>query len=161
MGVGINVPLYVIAGAIILALASIIPVVVLMCRPNSSVAPDIINNIAEPTSDVYSDKLIKITADSIIFYKYHFPFGNKKTVELSKIDYIKIIKGSNLRLWGSDDFRTWFPADWSRMSRDRMFIVYLKSKWSRIGFTVEDSSEVLAVLNNKGLLCPDACQNNS
>ena len=47
---------------------------------------------------------------------------------------------------------TWFPRDWRRPSRDRIFYMTFPNKRRRIGFTVEDSHPVTDILRDKGLL---------
>ncbi len=109
---------------------------------------------AEPES-LYADRLVEITDDAIIFRYYYFPAGNKR-VRFDEIDYVRILRLGTLtgkwRIWGSGDFRTWWPADWNRPSRDTGFLLVRKSKWTRIAFTVEDEETVTTILRNKGLL---------
>jgi hypothetical protein len=58
------------------------------------------------------------------------------------------------RLHGTGDplFRIWFPADYDRPSRDKIFAMKVKNKWIRIGFTVENSLAVSELFKTKGLL---------
>lgn len=104
---------------------------------------------------IYSDKLVKITNNYILFKNYYFPFGPKK-VKFSEIKYIAEKKPTLLngkwRIYGTGDLRTWFPCDWKRPCRDRIFILSFINKKRRIGFTVEDSETVLKILSEKGLL---------
>jgi len=108
-----------------------------------------------PTTDQYKDKLIEITADAITFKKYYFPIGSK-TIKLSQIEYIQekqpTIKNGKWRLHGTGDFKTWFPADYRRPTRDKIFIMKLKNKWMQIGFTVENSEAISELFRTKGLL---------
>jgi hypothetical protein len=101
----------------------------------------------------YIDKLIAIGDDSILIRKYYFPFGSKR-VKLSDIKNITVYEPSLLsgkyRYWGTGNFRTWYPSD-NRINRDKIFIMRLKKKWWRVGFTVEDSQTVLSLLKDK---CP-------
>ena len=101
---------------------------------------------------IYSDGIIEMTGESILFRKYYFPFGSKR-IELSRIDHIEVRTPSLLngkwRIHGTGDFRTWFPCDAKRPERDRIFIIHLKNRWRRIGFTAEDSSAVLTVLRGR------------
>jgi hypothetical protein len=100
---------------------------------------------------VYSDKLIKIDDDTILVRDYYYPFGDKR-VHFENIDSIVVKKPTLLsgkyRYYGTGDFHTWFPPD-NRTSRDKIFIINIKKKWWRIGFTVENSQAVLNVLKGK------------
>ena len=103
---------------------------------------------------VYEDKLIAIFADSILLRNYYFFSIGSKRIRFDRIRAITVEKPTlstgRWRLQGSGDFRTWFPLDAKRPKRDRIFIVTLLDKRTRIGFTVEDSDEVLRILTEKG-----------
>lgn len=108
-----------------------------------------------PSAGIYKDRLIEITGDIITFYNYYFPAG-AKTVPFSQVKSIEekpptLINGK-WRLHGTGDFRTWFPADYNRPARDTIYIMKLRGKWVRIGFTAEDSKAVSELLRSKGLL---------
>lgn len=60
--------------------------------------------------------------------------------------------GGSWRIWGSGDLHTWFPLDGARPNRDRIFIMFLRNRYWRIGFTVEHSNEVTEILKGRGLL---------
>jgi len=102
---------------------------------------------------LYSDKLIEISERTILIRKYFYPFGPKR-VNLTDIETITVYKPSlasgKFRYWGTGNFRTWYPPD-NRAKRDKIFVMKLKKKWWRIGFTVEDSEKVLNILNSN---CP-------
>lgn len=104
---------------------------------------------------IYSDKLVEVTNDGILFRHYHFPFGSRR-VAFSEVDGVlaKEATWSNgkWRIWGTGDFVTWFPRDWKRPGRDRIFIISFPGRRRRIGFTAEDSQKVMNILNEKGLL---------
>ena len=104
---------------------------------------------------VYLDKLVEITDNSILFRWYYFPFGSKRVI-LSDIDHIVEKKptlwSGKWRIHGTGDFKTWFPCDWKRPIRDRIFIISFHNKWKRIGFTVEDSETVAKIFKDKELL---------
>ncbi len=112
----------------------------------------------------YCDKLIQIAGDHIVFHWYYFPFGSKR-VPLSDIEYIVPLQPSlaagSWRIWGTGDFSTWFPCDWSRRKRDVIFHLKLKGKSRFIGFTVEDSWTVLPLFREMGLLKTDSARGNS
>ena len=103
----------------------------------------------------YQDKLVELTAEKITFHHYYFPFCDR-SVPFKQIEDIQVTPASILtgrwRLWGTGDFRTWFPLDMKRPKRDRIFIVSLRGSKLRIGFTVEDSAKVEAILKASGLL---------
>ena len=119
-------------------------------------------------SILYSDNLVEITDDTITFKKFSFglsvgpkrlEFGfsfRPKRLKLSQIARVEERPPSLLsgkwRIWGTSDFRTWFPLDWHRPQRDKIFIVSLRASRKRIGFTVEDSKRVRGILKEKGLL---------
>ena len=99
---------------------------------------------------LYKDKLIEVFEDSVIFHDYYFPFRDKR-VEFKDVDSVIVLKPTILsgkyRYYGTGDFRTWFPPD-HRSSRDKIFVMKLKKKWWRVGFTVEDSGIVLDILKH-------------
>ena len=101
---------------------------------------------------LYSDKLVEITGDAIPFRMYYFPFGSKR-VKLPTIARLRVMAPTLLngkwRQWGTGDFSTWFPLDWRRSSRDRIFLAFLADRRVRIGFTVEDSDAVIRILGDK------------
>jgi len=103
----------------------------------------------------YQDKLVELTDDAITFHHYYFPFGDR-SVPFKQIEHIEVTSVPPMterwRLWGTGDFRTWFPLDMKRPKRDRIFIASLRGSHLRIGFTVEDSAQVEAILKDAGLL---------
>jgi hypothetical protein len=104
----------------------------------------------------YQDRLIEITDQEIVFHRYYFPFGGDKHVPISLIENIQArppsFFGGSWRIWGSGNFRTWFPLDGARPKRDMIFIAFLRGRFRRIGFTVEDSAKVIEILRERGLL---------
>jgi hypothetical protein len=113
---------------------------------------------------IYADRLIQVTETSILFKSYYFPSGSKR-IELSDIDHVEVIEPTLLsgkwRIHGSGDFRTWFPRDLKRPKRDRLFIIHLRNRWRRIGFTVEDSNRLIDVLKDRKILIKDRQSDNS
>lgn len=103
---------------------------------------------------LYSDKLLDITDDAIVLKRYYFPRGAKR-VAFSDIERIAsehpTWRNGKWRVWGTGTFRTWFPLDWQRPSRDRVFIIFLLTSRRRIGFTAESSERVSAILRQKGV----------
>jgi hypothetical protein len=107
-------------------------------------------------STLYEDGLIEVTDQEIVFRRYYFPSGAAKRVPLDQLERVEVRKpsffGGSWRLWGTGNFRTWFPWDGARPSRDRIFIAYLRGSYLRIGFTVEHSQKVIEILKKRGLL---------
>lgn len=92
------------------------------------------------TEIVYTDRLVEITRETIKFRHYYFPFG-AKTINIGDIETVETLDPSLLsgkwRIHGTGDFRTWFPRDLQRPKRDAIFVLFLRKRWRRIGFTVE------------------------
>jgi hypothetical protein len=106
-------------------------------------------------STIYKDKLIEVTDEGITFHRYYFPFGDRSIpfaqIERVEVGSPSVIDGS-WRLWGTGDFRTWFPLDGERPKRDRIFVATVRDSSRRIGFTVEDAPQVERVLRERRLL---------
>jgi hypothetical protein len=104
---------------------------------------------------LYSDSLVEISPETILFRRYYFPFGAKR-LKLSDIDRVVVQKPTfatgKYRLQGSGGLRTWFPMDPQRPKRNRIFVILLRNKWRRIGFTVEDEVTVEQILRQRQLL---------
>jgi len=107
------------------------------------------------TPPLYRDRLVCITTSSITFFRYSFPLLSRKEVPFSDIDYVEARKPSltngKWRIWGSGNLTTWFPLDGARPSRDRIFVASLVGRRMKIGFTVEDSARVAALLRSQGV----------
>jgi len=105
---------------------------------------------------LYSDSLIRITEDAL--HIDGFLLGSK-CVPFSRIKTIKILKptiwNGKFRIVGTGDFRTWFPSDGLRSSRDMIFVVLMHGKWIRYGFTAEDSAAVKQIFQNMKLPLQD------
>jgi hypothetical protein len=104
---------------------------------------------------LYSDSLVAITRKDILFRRYGFFEGNR-LVPFSEIEKIVVKKPSiwngRFRFHGTGDFKTWFPKDFKRYKRDKIFVAFIRGKWWRIGFTVENSATVLKILRENGLI---------
>lgn len=104
---------------------------------------------------IYSDSLVEIKHGSILFKRYSF-FEKDRLVLFTDIEKIiakkSTIWNGKFRFHGTGDFKTWFPKDFQRYKRDKIFIASIRYKWWRIGFTVEDSNAVLKILLDKGLI---------
>ncbi|MDD1677260.1 MAG: hypothetical protein LUQ40_05955 [Methanomicrobiales archaeon] len=147
----------IIAGVGIICIGSVVTFIGIVRRVHAGArSPD--PGILTPVDStvLYQDKLVSISENSITFHHYSFPlFLSDRQVlfrDILRIDVKKTAIGSGKwRIAGSGDFRTWFPLDMDRPSRDRTFYATLKAQWWRIGFTVENSSRVISVLKEKGL----------
>jgi len=108
-----------------------------------------------PTKGEYKDKLIEVFDDTIVFKNYYFPTGSK-SIKFSRVQYVEekpsTLWNGKWRLHGTGDFSTWFPADYSRPSRDKIFVMIVKNKYMRIGFTAENSAAVSELFKSRGLL---------
>jgi len=110
---------------------------------------------------LYSDRLVDITDDAIVLKRYYFPFGSRRVAfsEIQRVDSEEpTVLNGKWRLWGTGTFTTWFPLDWRRPSRDRLFFVNLLSGRRRIGFSVENSRPGLEILKQKGVAAKMALQ---
>lgn len=107
-------------------------------------------------SIIYEDNLVVISEDKIKLYGYYFPTSWSKVINFTDINFITVkeptIRNGKYRFWGSGDLKTWFPLDYGRNKRDKIFFIYMKTKKNLIGFTVEDSDKVIEVLKVKNLL---------
>ncbi|MBN1270533.1 MAG: SdpI family protein [Kiritimatiellae bacterium] len=104
---------------------------------------------------LYKDSLVTITNGSITFHWYGIG-GSDREIALKDIREIRVLKptvwNGKWRIQGTGTFRTWFPEDAARPTRNAIFVAVLKRAWWRIGFTVEDAARVLSVLSDKGLV---------
>jgi hypothetical protein len=108
----------------------------------------------------YQDNLISITDNDLTLKSYSFPFLRDKRINFNVIEKIEVripsLSAGKYRIWGSGDFRTWYPFDSKRSIRDKIFIIFFNNKWNRVGFTVEDSEKVLEILAIKTtIVLPD------
>jgi hypothetical protein len=107
------------------------------------------------TEKLYADKLVEITAETLVFHNYYF-WGCSKTVLVSEIENIQGLRpglnNGSWRLWGSSSFNGWMPMDWRRPSRDRIFLLNYKNKKFQIAFTVENSALAEGALRPLGLI---------
>ena len=108
------------------------------------------------TESLYSDDLVSISDQDIIFYRYYFPTEKKKHVKIDDVESINVLeptlRNGKWRIHGTGNFKVWFPKDNNRPKRDRIFIAKLKSQWVNIGFTVEDGDVVEQLLRSKNLI---------
>ena len=111
------------------------------------------------TTLLYSDRLVEITGEGISFRHYYIFTSSARFVPFSEIDHIDARKPTiytgKWRIGGtSSPGIIWFPLDWHRPSRDRIFRAALKNG-KAIGFTVEDSAGVIVILQGLGLFGSD------
>ncbi len=105
---------------------------------------------------MYDDSLITITNDRIILKCYYSPVGLSKCILFKNIADIQVyeptLHNNKFRIWGSSDFKTWFPFDLRRSFRDTVFSINIKDSWFRSGFTAESPFRVIQTLSAKGLV---------
>lgn len=108
---------------------------------------------------LYSDELLEIGPDSIRFRHYYFPWGAKRIL-LRDIEQVEVLDPTLLsgkwRAHGTGDFRTWFPRDLKRHTRDAIFIITYRTGWWRTGFTAVNPGEVRRFFESRGLIKPAA-----
>jgi hypothetical protein len=108
-----------------------------------------------PDKTVYSDSLVQITERCILFRRYGF-FKGDRLIPFSEIEKIVVKKptiwNGKFRFHGTGDFKTWFTSDFQRYKRDKIFLTFVRNKWWRIGFTVENSAAVIKIFQEKGLI---------
>jgi hypothetical protein len=126
----------------------------------SAIPAHIVQKLRSDSTVIYEDRLVRISGDSITFLHYSFPFfTSSREVLFQDIDHIDIkkpaIRSGKWRIGGSGDFRTWYPFDGERPSRDRIFHASLTTGGMNIGFTVEHPEKVIPILRKKGLIASD------
>jgi hypothetical protein len=107
------------------------------------------------TDVYYSDSLVEISGDTILFRRYYFPFGAKR-LRLSDIERVVIETPTfftgKYRLQGSAGLHTWSPLDLQRPRRGMIFLIILRHQKRRIGFTVEDDAALERISRKRQLL---------
>lgn len=105
---------------------------------------------------IYEDGLIRLTTDEIVLKRYYFPVRAdwaSRRVDLQLIDAVYELpaglSGGSWRIWGTGDFRTWFPFDGKRPSRQKIFVLTLSGRKRRIGFTVENEEAFKEALQGR------------
>ena len=159
-GVDFSMPIFACVSVGLLLISILILIVFIMAKTMKQEKKTIDSagfNNRIPSDGKYKDSLIEISQDNIIFKDYYFPMGSK-SVTLSQVEYVEAKKptlcNGKWRLHGTGDllFRIWFPADYNRPNRDTIFVMKIKNKWTKIGFTAENSYVVSELFKNKGLL---------
>lgn len=118
-------------------------------------------------SALYSDSLVEITDESITFrnfdWKLRCPPKRVAFSDMSRVEQRAPSLGAGKwQLFGSGaNLHNWFPLDWRRPMRDKIFVAFLRGRADRtafgfrlrsISFTVENSKRVGQILGKKGLL---------
>ena len=83
---------------------------------------------------LYSDKLVEITNDGMLFRNYRFPFGSKR-IAFSEVDGIvakePTLSNGKWRIQGTSDFRTWFPRDLKKAACSQLILVTTQTQQER------------------------------
>ena len=107
------------------------------------------------TDILYSDNLVEISAETILFRRYYFPLGAKR-LKLSDIERVIVQEPSfstgKYRLQGSAGLHTWSPWDLQRPKRNKIFLIILRNQRRRIGFTVENEMALEQILRERALV---------
>ena len=110
-------------------------------------------NSLEP---LYSDKLVDLYFDRLVLKNYYFPFGRSKVIQLIDIASFEVfpctIMSGKYRIWGSGNFRTWFPLDTQRPKRDKIFMIVPYHQRTQCAFTVENSKVFEQLLRDKKII---------
>lgn len=105
---------------------------------------------------IYKDSLLEITGNRIVFQNYYYPSMKPKEVFIENIEKVEMKEPTfttgKYRFQGTGNLRTWFPLDGSRNRRDKIFVLFLKNQWVRIGFTAEHSGPIMEFFRTRGLL---------
>jgi uncharacterized membrane protein len=159
-GVDFSMPIFACVSVGLLVISELTLIVFIMIKtmkqPQMAISSISTNNCI-PSDGKYKDSLIEISQDNIIFKNYYFPMGSK-SINLSQVEYVEAksptLGNGKWRLHGTGDlfFRIWFPADYNRPNRDMIFVMKIKKKWMKIGFTAENSQIVSGIFKGKGLL---------
>jgi hypothetical protein len=104
---------------------------------------------------IYSDELVNVYENGIRLKNYYFPSAKDKFIKFSDIHEIKkkqpTLMNGKWRYWGTGDFITWFPLDYSRSKRSFIFFLRLATQKIRIGFTVENPEAFVEAIKSKGI----------
>jgi hypothetical protein len=99
---------------------------------------------------LYEDSLVVLTPESLILKRYYFPTLKPKLLSLADIQRIEVVPANlwtgRWRIWGTGTLFTWYPLDFGRPKRDRVFRLTQRNKSIRIGFTVENSGSFIGAI---------------
>lgn len=102
---------------------------------------------------LYSDKMVDLYNDRILLKRYSFLWFGEKVILFDEISKICIITpqihNDTVRIQGWSDLKTRWPLDWCRPLRKKAFIIELKNKKEKIGFTVSNFEKFFPLLKNK------------
>lgn len=102
----------------------------------------------------YKDSLIEIANDSLTIKNFHFPMVSKQ-IPFADIEVVLVLRptifNGKYRFWGMGLQSVWFAIDFARANRDAIFVVTIKDKWIRTGFTVEDTADVIHALHQHNI----------
>lgn len=100
---------------------------------------------------LYEDSQVVLTPESLVLKRYYFPTLKAKLLSLADIRRIEVVPPNlwtgRWRIWGTGNFVTWYPLDFGRPKRDRVFRLIQRNKSIRIGFTVENSGPFIAAMS--------------
>lgn len=111
-----------------------------------------------PLSDIlYGDRLLQVNEDCIFLWGYYLGIFPKR-VKFGEIERVSVADGvsATTPTYGTHDFRSWFPPDLHRTSRDRIFKMKLLNQWWQPSFSTEDSEALLKVLKDNVLITVSA-----
>lgn len=62
----------------------------------------------------YSDNLVSLTDEDIVFFNYYFPNRKEKHVKIDDIESITVLeptlRNGKWRIHGTGNFKVWFPG---------------------------------------------------
>lgn len=100
---------------------------------------------------LYSDSTVECDDEAITIRNYYFP-GVSKRIPYSQIRDATSRSMSmwtgRMRLWGTGDFRHWYPLDTTRPNK-HIALVIDKGDAIRAVVTPDDSATVLRILRDK------------
>jgi hypothetical protein len=89
------------------------------------------------------------------FFHHYCPSSKSLKVPFDSVEKVVTVMPSlfneKYRFWMVLNIFTWFPRDSKRNSRDKIFILYRKTKKIKIGFTAVDSQKVFEIILDKQL----------
>lgn len=98
---------------------------------------------------LYDDGRVRLDQGGVTIRRYYFPTAASKRIPYGRIRAVQTWRLGPLtgrgRLWGSSDFRHWYPLDLQRASRDQALALDLGA-WVTPVITPDDPDQVLAIL---------------
>jgi hypothetical protein len=103
---------------------------------------------------------VDVSDEEMIIKKFYFPIPFSKKIKINQIESISIqnpeLLNGKLRIWGSGDLKTWFPLDFGRSKRNKIFIIKTKGNQFKIGLTVNNPEEFIQRINKYNLIQQNA-----